>query len=291
MANSDSKHKRLPIWPSGLLSISLSVFFLIALITGCRSKSKQSIESAEEAWRSGDCAKAAQEYESYLAKRPPVVEAAKVNFDLANVYGLCKREDQRDLVKAQEHYKLAAQQTTDAAFAITARQRIAEIYVDTNHRYDAISEYESLLQRYPDTALRRTIRLAIANLYNDLNNYSQAETEYNKVIDAASYDQLSENAYLRISNINTLREHYDQAIPALEKIIANSSDPHSQNSARFALSEIYVKQFQYDKALEQLRQVRNPTVTETDFIKRRIEQIEKDRKKHAASPAEMEWSN
>jgi predicted negative regulator of RcsB-dependent stress response len=264
--------------------------FLI-LCSGCRSKLRTPVDQAEDAWLAGDCQKAASEYESYLQKNPRTSGTDKVHFALGNVYCLCKQVEQRDLAKAQEQYKLAAEQTGDNVLAVTARQRVAEIYVDMNRKSDAIAEYENLLQRYPDTAQKRSIRLAIANLYNDLNNYSQAETEYEKVTTAVSYDQLSEAAYIRVSNIDLLRERYDRAIPVLEKIVTNTNDPHIQAQARFSLSEIYVKQFQYDEALEQLKLIKNPSPAEAEFIKKRTDQIQRDRKKHTSTPTDMDWSN
>jgi len=270
--------------------VILFVCFLL-LFAGCRSNSRSPVEVAEDAWSAGDCQKAAHEYESYLQKNPKSWGTDKVHFALGNVYCLCKQPAQRDPEKGQEQYRLAAEQTSDSALAVTARQRVAEIFVDMNRKSDAIAEYENLLQRYPDTKEKRSIRLAIANLYNDLNNYSQAETEYDKVTTAVSYDLLSEAAYLRVSNIDLLRERYDRAIPVLEKIIANSTDAHIQAQARFSLSEIYVKQFQYDKALDQLKQIKNPSPAEAEFIKKRTDQIERDRQKHTSVPSDMNWSN
>jgi len=264
---------------------------LLILVSGCRSKGQTGLESAEDAWREGDCQKAGTEYQAYLQKNPRASDRDRVHFALGNVYCLCKKQDLRDLEKGQQQYRLAADQTSDSALAVKARQRVAEIFVDTNRKTDAIAEYENLLQRYPDTPEKRSIRLAIANLYNDLNNYSQAETEYEKVTTAVSYDQLSEAAYIRVSNIDLLRERYDRAIPVLEKIIANSTDPHIQAQARFSLSEIYVKQFEYDKALEQLKQIKNPSPAEAEFIKKRNDQIQRDRQKHTATPSDMDWSN
>jgi len=264
---------------------------VLAFLSGCKSRNPATVDSAEEAWRNGNCARAAGEYERYLQTNPRGSQVAKVHFDLANVYCLCKDKDRRDLGKAQQEYRLAVQQSNDPALSVAAWQRVAEIYVDTNHRYEAIEEYENLLQRYPDAAPRRSIRLAVANLYNDLNNYSQAETEYEKVVKSSSYDELSEAAYLRIGNINSLRGHYDQAIPALQSIVTNSTDVHTQNQARFSLADIYVKQFRYDEALDQLHQVKNPTPAEIDYIKKRTEQIDRDRKRHAANPTELDWSN
>jgi tetratricopeptide (TPR) repeat protein len=267
----------------------MAVLCLVFLFAGCKHRNRASVESAEEAWRNGDCTAAAREYENFLQKNPGP-QVAQIHFDLGNVYSLCKEKDKRDLGKAQQHYRLGAQ-SSDPSLAVSSWQRVAEIYVDTNHRYEAIEEYENLVQRYPDTPAKRAIRLAVANLYNDLNNFSQAETEYEKVVKSSSYDQLSEAAYLRIGNINSLRGHFEQAIPALQSIVTNSSDNHTQNQARFSLADIYVKQFRYDEALDQLHQIKSPTPAEVDYIKKRTEQIQRDRQKHPANPGELDWSN
>src|SRR5882724_5927870 len=108
--------------------VILFVCFLL-LFAGCRSNSRSPVEVAEDAWSAGDCQKAAHEYESYLQKNPKSWGTDKVHFALGNVYCLCKQPAQRDPEKGQDQYRLAAEQTSDSALAVTARQRVAEIFV------------------------------------------------------------------------------------------------------------------------------------------------------------------
>src|SRR5215831_7749120 len=123
------------------LLLLLHCIGLLFFFTNCKAAGQSGLESAEEDWRAGNCRKAESEYESYLQKKSAGSQFAKIHFDLGNVYSLCQEKTQRDLNKALEHYRLAYQQASDTALGISARQRVAEIFVDTNRRYEAIGEY------------------------------------------------------------------------------------------------------------------------------------------------------
>src|SRR5947209_1453303 len=140
-------------WLCGLL--------LVSVLAGCRGNLATPLEQAESDWQTGDCAAAARGYESLLQKAGSGAQSVKLHFDLANVYYLCPHKAQRNLDRAQEHYRFVAEQSTDPALAVTSWRRVAQILADNNRRNEAIAEYENLLKRYPDTTERRSIRLEI----------------------------------------------------------------------------------------------------------------------------------
>lgn len=256
---------------------------LVLLIPGCSNRAQ--IESAQQAWDSGDFATAAGFYEQFLKDSPRHEKAALARYQAATIY----RRDLKQCDKAIPHYIHLIEDFPSSPDVYNSRIYLAECYGKVEKPREAINEYESLLPYTTDEKEKRRVRTKIAELYYKMNDYGQAIAEYQKVVTNASYDDLSELAWLQIGGIHQLRDEFDEAIPAYQMVAGNTKDPVIRRQARYRLADFFERTFQYDQAVKILEE------TETDpkspkYVPQRIAAIrEHQRQRSLSSSSSLGW--
>ncbi|HSO76292.1 MAG TPA: tetratricopeptide repeat protein, partial [Blastocatellia bacterium] len=249
----------------------MAVAISLALLTGCKRDSSESLERAVEAWDSADYKLAAEEYERYLSLDPASEKSADARFQLANIYYFnLQRYDQ-----ARAHYATFLNENSSHANSTLAQERLAEVLGELGRTYDAIAEYENMSPQ--DSNERRRLRLRIADLYFAQKNYSQALTEYEKVIEAGVYDELTEQAYLREASIYHIeRSQYEQALPVYQRLALASADPQVRLRAMYGLADCYAGLYRFDDAIKTLLEIKDDA--EEKHIAERIALLEAQRR-------------
>lgn len=265
--------------------LALAVALCAAASAGaCGLQRTSARERAKEAWVDQDYASAAAAYEEYLSSDPHGPEAEEAEFALADIYfHNLKRYD-----LARDRYTLFLGHSPTSAHAYEARQRLAEVLVETKAIPDAIAQYETLLEEHPDTPDRRKIRTIIADLYFQKGDISQSEIEYDRVVAGVPYDELTEQALLRLAAIyHLIRGQEERAIPAYDQVAQSTDDPAVRRSALYSLSETYASLFRYDEAIKTLERIDDPA--EAGYVAQRAAELERQKREHADAP-EVDWS-
>jgi tetratricopeptide (TPR) repeat protein len=266
----------------------LFVFLLYAVMavllftaTGCSRSGKESLSRAAEAWDSEDYESAAEEYERYLQLESTGEESIGARFRLANIYYLnLRRYDQ-----ARAHYQEMLTQDASHPDAPLARERLAESLAELGRSYEAIAEYENI--NPADDNERRRLRLRIADLYSEQRNYNQALTEYERVIEGAGYDELTEQSYSRQATIyHIARSQFQEALPIYQLLATQSSDSKTVRRAIYGIADCYAGMFQFDEAVKTLKQITDQD--EQDYIARRIEELEQQKREAAQARGRVE---
>lgn len=269
---------------SGLSLVAVVVFALTTAAFGCRSTPESSRDRAKAAWVDQDYARAAAEYETYLASNPQGPEAEEAELALADIYF----HNLKQYDRARDRYGLFLSHYPQSAHVAEARRGLAEVYVELKAFPDAVSQYETYLEENPDTPDRRKIRATIADLYFQAGDVNQSEVEYDRVVADAPYDELTEQALLRLASIaHLVRGQEERAIPAYDRVANSTDDPAVRRSALYSLSETYASLFRYDEAIKTLGRIDDPA--EASYVARRTAELERQKREHADAP-EVDWS-
>ncbi|MFN0112632.1 MAG: tetratricopeptide repeat protein [Blastocatellia bacterium] len=258
-------------------------FCLLIFSTACSSKAQ--LERAQSAWDSGDYATAADLYEEFLKVNP---QNDKTGFARLQAATICRR-DLKKYDRAIPHYLHFIEDFPKAPEIYQARLSLAECYVATQKRREAIGEYESALPAATDGKEKRRIRLMIADQYYDLKDLGQAMAEYQKVVKDSAYDELYEKAYLQIGGIHLLRDEFDEAVPAYQAVVQYTQDPPLRRTARIRLADCYERTFEYDLAVQTLKET-EPDPASPNYIPQRIAEIQEQQRQRNLSPqATLNW--
>lgn len=257
--------------------------FSFLLFVACSGKAQ--LERAQSAWDAGDYATAANLYEDFLKLNP---QSDKNGFARLQAATICRR-DLKKYDRAIPHYLHFIEDFPKAPEIYQARLSLAECYVATQKRREAIGEYESALPAATDGKEKRRIRLMIADQYYDLKDLGQAMAEYQKVVKDSTYDELCEKAYLQIGGIHLLRDEFDEAAPAYQAVVQYTQDPPLRRTARIRLADCYERTFEYDLAVQTLKET-EPDPASPNYIPQRIAAIQEQQRQRNLSPqATLNW--
>jgi tetratricopeptide (TPR) repeat protein len=261
------------------------LFLLTVIFLTSACSNRVQIESAQQAWDSGDFETAVGFYEQFLKDSPRHEKAGYARYQAATIY----RRDLKQCDKAIPHYIHLIEDFPNSSDVYNSRIYLAECYGKVEKPREAINEYESLLPYTSDEKEKRRVRTKIAELYYRMNDYGQAIAEYQKVTANAPYDDLSELAWLQIGGIHQLRDEYDEAIPAYQMVASATKDPDIRRQARYRLADFFERTFQYDQAVKILEE------TESDpkapkYVPQRIAAIrEHQRQRSLSSSSSLGW--
>lgn len=258
---------------------------LAASFAGCAARGLPPAERARLAWDEQNYPVAAEAYEEFLASAPQGHDAEEAEFLLADIYN----HNLKQFDRARDHYTAFLERYPSSPHAYEARERLAEVYVELKNLPEAVAQYELLSQEFPDSPDHRKTRATIAYLYFDRNEFDQAEIEYGRVLENAPYDPLTEHALLRLASIyHLVRNQDEKSLAVYDRVADSTNDAAVRRSALYSLSEAYARLFRFDEAIATLKRITEPD--EAGYVATRIEELERQKKEHAAAPPEIDWS-
>lgn len=194
---------------------------LAVSLSGCTQlgvlKARKAFKEANAFYTQQEYKKAAEKYEEAIANDPNLDNAY---FFLANSYdNLYKpsrrgeKDNDQNLQKAVEQYKLAAERSTDLKMKRLALEYLVASYGadKLNDPTQAIPVVEQMIKLEPNET---TNYLALAKIYEDMGEYEKAEQELVKAREARPNDS---GVYMQLAGFYNRQGQFDKTIEALSE--------------------------------------------------------------------------
>jgi tetratricopeptide (TPR) repeat protein len=208
--------------PSRILIVALAV-----ALSGCTQfevlKARKAFKEANAFYTQQDYKKAADRYAEAVQSEAAVnsdPHLADVYFFLANSYdNLYKpsrrgeKENDENLQKAVQNYKIAAERSTDLKMKRLALEYLVASYGadKLNDPTQAIPVVEQMIKLEPNEA---TNYFALAKIYEDMGEYEKAEQELVKAREAKPNDA---GVYMQLAGYYNRQGQFDKTIEALSE--------------------------------------------------------------------------
>lgn len=198
------------------------IWVLAVSVAGCGQlgvlKARKAFKEANALYTQQEYKKAADKYEEAIANDPACCPNNEAYFFLANSYdNLYKpsrrgeQENDQNLEKAVQNYRLAAERMTDLKMKRLSLEYLVAAYgVDKlNDPTQAIPVVEQMVKLEPNEVSNY---FALAKIYEDMGEYDQAEQELVKAKEARPNDA---GVYLQLAGFFNRQGQFDKTIEAL----------------------------------------------------------------------------
>jgi tetratricopeptide (TPR) repeat protein len=233
-------------------TVLLAVVLAIAGL-GASSCSKIGMLKGQMAWKDANAAYAASDYKKAIEKYQ---EALKNNPELSyayfymgnsydNLYKVAKKgqpENDANLTKAVEYYKLATEKITEPKLRKLSFEYLLNAYGPD--KLNDPSQAEPIVQKMIEMDPSDTANyFALAKIYEDAGNYEQAEAALLKARDAHPKDTA---VYMQMAAFYNRQGRFDKTMEALNQ--RASQDPHNPEGY-YTIAVYYWDKTFRDKAL------------------------------------------
>jgi len=251
-------------------TVLLAVVLAIAGL-GASSCSKLGMLKGQMAWKDANAAYQASDYKKAIEKYQ---EALKNNPELSpayfylgnsydNLYKVAKKgqpENDANLTKAVEYYKLATEKITEPKL-----RKLSFEYLLNSYGPDKLndpSQAEPIVQKMIEMDPSDTANyFGLAKIYEDAGNYEQAEAAFLKARDAHPKDAA---VYMQLAAFYNRQGRFDKTMEALNQ--RASQDPHNPEGY-YTIAVYYWDKTFRDKALND--------ATKHEYINSGMEAVDK----------------
>ena len=242
---------------------------LLALLTGCGSKSQRLLDQAETSWRKGNYEEAIQTNLELYRLDGRGKYAARALLNVGNIYYL----NLRQLQGAIDDYNKLTLEFPNSAEALQARRQLASIYTNEEVIRDldqAIAQYDRLMEsrNLPD---RAEIEFQRADAFFKKGENDRALRALESLEEAGVGGRLAAQVSLKIGDIYLVERRFSDAIAPYGKVLESDCQECRQR-AIMSLAESYENLMDFDKAIATMRLLERNTGN-MQFVAKEVERL------------------